>query len=564
MNPETKNCKNCQKDFIIEQVDFEFYEKVDVPPPTWCPPCRLMRRLAWRNERALYRHKCDLCGTEVHASYAPENPQPMYCQKCWWSDDWDPTSFGRDYDFTRPFFDQFRDLMKVAPVRSVFGIYTTLINSEYTNLVSYLKNCYLIFNSDYNEECMYGTEIEHSKGCVDNTMIDGCEFCSGCVNCKKCYRTFYSTNCESCVDTWFSKNCSGCTNIFACANLKNRQYCIFNEQYSKEEYEKKIAEFKTGSHRSFIENEEAIKKWALQFPERCMQGRQNSNASGEYIYNSRDTRDTYIATEAWNCRYCMWLLVPPIKDCYDLTEYGDNAELCYDTITSGAGSSLIRFSATAGFNSRNVSYSFTIASSSNLFGCMSMRKKEYCILNKQYTKEEYEELLPKIIEHMKSTGEYGEFFPMNLSPFPYNDTNAHEYFPKTKEEVLGKGLNWREPDVRSYKVSMTKDTLPDSITETPDSIVNEIISCEHEGKCQHQCTTAFKVIPKELEFYRTHNLPIPRQCPNCRAYKRAERRRSLSIYDRTCAKCQAAIKTSYSPDRPEIVYCESCYQAEFV
>ncbi len=564
MNPETKNCKNCAQEFTVEAEDFAFYEKVAVPAPTFCPPCRLQRRLGWRNERALYKRACELCKTDTHASYAPENPQPMYCQKCWWSDNWDASTYGRDYDFTRPFFEQFKDLMLATPTRAVFGIYTTLINSEYTNLVSYLKNCYLIFNSDYDEECMYGTEIEHCKGCVDNTMIDTCELCSGCVNCKKCYRAFYSTNCESCVDTWFSKNCSGCTSVFGCANLKNKQYCIFNEQFTKEEYEKKIAEFKTGSFKSFWENKEACEKWMLQFPERCVQGRQNTNTSGEYIYNSKDVKNTYIATEAQNCKYCMWLLTPPIKDCFDLTEYGDNAELVYDTITSGAGSSKIRFSVTAGVNSRDITYGFNISSCSNLFGCMSMRKKEYCILNKQYSKEEYEALVPKIIEHMKSTGEWGEFFPLALSPFPYNDTNAHEFFPLSKSDVETKGLKWREPDARSYKVSMTTEQIPDSISETPDTIVNEIISCEHEGKCQHQCTTAFRIVPKELEFYRTSNLPIPHLCPNCRSYARAARRRGMSIYDRECTRCQAPIKTSFAPNRPEIVYCESCYQAEFV
>ncbi len=36
----------------------------------------------------------------------------------------------------------------------------------------------------------------------------------------------------------------------------------------------------------------------------------------------------------------------------------------------------------------------------NCFGCISLRNASYCILNKQYTKEEYEALVPQIIEHM--------------------------------------------------------------------------------------------------------------------------------------------------------------------
>jgi hypothetical protein len=36
---------------------------------------------------------------------------------------------------------------------------------------------------------------------------------------------------------------------------------------------------------------------------------------------------------------------------------------------------------------------------------------------------------------MRSTGEWGEFFPHELSPFGYDETVAQEYFPMTEEEV---------------------------------------------------------------------------------------------------------------------------------
>ena len=66
-------------------------------------------------------------------------------------------------------------------------------------------------------------------------------------------------------------------------------------------------------------------------------------------------------------------------------------------------------------------------------------------MNKQYTKEEYEELVPKIIEHMKTPltnpllggegmSERGEFFPMHSSHYAYNETIAQDFFPLTKEQ----------------------------------------------------------------------------------------------------------------------------------
>ena len=46
---------------------------------------------------------------------------------------------------------------------------------------------------------------------------------------------------------------------------------------------------------------------------------------------------------------------------------------------------------------------------------------------------------------MKSTGEWGEFFPHEMSPFGYNETVAQEYFPMTEDEVrsMPKFEHWR-------------------------------------------------------------------------------------------------------------------------
>ena len=81
-------------------------------------------------------------------------------------------------------------------------------------------------------------------------------------------------------------------------------------------------------------------------------------------------------------------------------------------------------------------YCISCFGSHDCFGCVGLRNKSYCILNTQYTKEEYEELVPRIIIHMMKNGEWGEFFPSSMSPFGYNETVATEYFPREKEEAL--------------------------------------------------------------------------------------------------------------------------------
>ena len=216
----------------------------------------------------------------------------------------------------------------------------------------------------------------------------------------------------------------------------------------------------------------------------------------------------------------------------------------YENVDNNVGNN-VAFSITT-YNSHDVRYCMSCHSGANLFGCVSLRNKEYCILNRQYSPSEYDDLISKIKSQMSKMGEYGEFFPPELSPFAYNETIAQEYFPLTKEQVLAKGYHWKEPEIKNYTIG------------------GDIVACEHGGKCEEACTTAFKMIPSELQFYERMKLPHPRLCPNCRHYARLKQRNPLKLWQRQCAKCAKDIETSFAPERPEIVYCEPCYQNEIL
>src|SRR3989338_8334141 len=179
MNQETKNCQNCKKDFTIESEDFNFYEKIKVPPPTRCFECRQQRRYAWRNERTLYRRNCDLCKKSTVTIYSPNKPYKVYCNECWWGDGWDTTSYSRDFDFSRPFFEQFHELQLRVPRMALLN--KNSVNSEYTNHSSDNKNCYMCVSSLHGENNLYSAWIIKSRDCVDCSYIhDGGELLYEC------------------------------------------------------------------------------------------------------------------------------------------------------------------------------------------------------------------------------------------------------------------------------------------------------------------------------------------------------------------------------------------------
>ena len=592
MNKEVKKCQNCKSEFTIEPEDFEFYEKIKVPPPTWCPECRLIRRFSFINMRTLYKRKCDMCGEVVVSMHAPEKKIKVYCQKCWWSDKWDGTEYGRDWDPKRPFLEQIQDLIKVTPFFALESLYPSMVNSEYVSYAAYQKNCYLTFFSDYAENVLYSDFLAHVKDTMDSYRIKECELGYSNIGMYKCYNTFYSEECDSCHDIYFCRNCFGCSNCFGCIDLRKKSYHIWNVPYSKEEYQKKLDEINFGSYKVITEMKSKAREHYLKYPEKYMKGNPlNVNVTGDYIYESKNAKDAYMVSGAEDGRYLQWLSMPKSKDCYDYTGWGNNAERLYECLIAGEGASNSRFCCECWPAPFDLDYCYFTISSSHMLGCVNIRNKKYCILNKQYSKEEYEKLRTEIIKSMDENPyidqkgrvyKYGEFFPPELSVFGYNETDGMRYFPLSKGEALEKGFNWFETEPTKYTPTVTALNLPDSIKDVPLDIVKEIIECG-------ECKKSFRIIKQELELLKKFGLPLPRECPNCRYQERFSHVNPPKFLHRKCQcagvksdngvytntglshpphkddeHCPNEFETSYAPDRKEIVYCEKCYQGEVV
>ena len=544
----------------------------------------MVRRMMFRNERLLFRRKDDATGQEIFSEIPPQVSAKIYNKDYWWSDAWDPMSYGRDYDFSRPFFEQFRELFYTVPWPS--RNISTAVHSDYCNNAIDLKNCYLCFNLGHAEDSAYLVDVVNQKNCFDVSSTTNAELCYDGMAVRDCYKTFFSITCEKCADVWLSRDCTGCSNCFGCANLRNKQYYIFNQPYTPEGYAAELGRIlQGGSHKAL----EAAKQRAYEiwqsYPRKYMLSWHNTNVTGEWIALSKNAKYCFNATELENVAYGQNTVLG-IQDAYDASTCGEKCELLYETEDIWMGCRNVKFS----FNSwpaiQDAEYCAKCPSSSNLFGCVGLRNKSYCIFNKQYTREEYFALREKIIAHMNALPytdamghiyRYGEFFPPEFSPFKYNETLAHDLFPLAKEEAIARGYGWRDAETRAYTVTMRAEDLPDKIGDTADSIIKEIIVCASCGK-------AYRIIQMELEFLRTMGIPLPRRCHDCRHMARNRLRNAPRFYTRTCqcagvgntgntyqnqaqhahgdTPCGAAFETSYASDRKEIIYCESCYNAE--
>lgn len=248
-----------------------------------------------------------------------------------------------------------------------------------------------------------------------------------------------------------------------------------------------------------------------------------------------DSKNTWASFDAVGCEDTVHSTqVEYCKDSVD-ADFSYKCELMYEHLSGGTSQRCCFTLTTMGSCSELMYCMDSCNGAQNSFGCISLRKAEYCILNKQYSKEEYEALMPRIIEHMKSTGEWGEYFPARLSPIPYNDTQANNLVPLDRETVLNLGWKWRDDEP-------------------------EIVSTDGEGV--RRCTLSgrpFKLVPQEVKFYKQMGLPEPDVHPELRQKNRLDRRNPYRLKSGQCKECSKSVWTDRKED--ERIFCHDCYLA---
>ncbi len=552
-----KQCRECRQSFEIAPEDLKFYDQISpivsgkkyaVPPPTLCPICRMQRRLAYRNDRSLYHGISALSGEPFITMYAPESGFPVYEQKEWWSDQWAPLSYGREIDFSCSFFEQFAEFQKMVPRFNVFNRDTE--NCEYVNYAPHAKNCYLLFGSWFNEGCLYGQTLNECKDCFDNLFLDRSMLCHENVDSAENYSACSCQNCTNVQESYFCFDCKNVKNCIGCWNLRGKSYHVGNEPVSPKEYEtiRKQLDSYSAWEKARTHFTDLIRKNAIC---KAFTGTQNENVSGDFIFECKNVKFGFSTYRSEDLAYCSRAF--ELKDSYDF-EGGGKGQLIYESMSND-----FAYHSIGGTTCENLTdcfYCDLCFNCADCFGCISLKHEKYCVFNRKYRKEEYEILMGKIIEHMEKNGEWGEFFPIGLSPFAYNETLAQEYFPLTAEQVTSRGWRWKQeerPEFPELRKIPAQD-LPDSIQEVPDEIVKYGIVCRESGK-------VFQIQKAELEFYRKMRLPLPRLHPDVRHQKRMALRNPRFLWERTCRKCGKSIQTTSAPERPETVFCEECYLA---
>ena len=543
-----KTCRWCQLGFEVTEEDRAFYAKQRVGEPSLCVECRQQRRAAFRNERKLHRRKCDRTGESMISIYAAEVPFKVYKPAVWWSDQWDPLDYGRDYDFSRTFFEQYRELQAEVPRLALYQ--KNVENAEFTNHTMDLKNGYLCVDVGMSEDVCYSNWIIDCRDVVDCYQMESSELC---------YESLYAVDNYNCVglylsdrnrDSAFLYDCNDCSDCYMSWNLRKKRFCIENKQYSEEEYRARMKEIDLGSYKVFEQERLKFAQHLERSGIRCDQHLVSSeDSAGDLIYQCKNVNESFEVINSQDCRYCY--LTGYAVDCMDVFQSAIACERQYEC--HGCNRSKFVTGCSISYDCAECYYCEMCHNSRDLLGCIGLRHKQYCILNKQYSESDYRELAGKIFQQMKRDGEWGEFFPPELSPFAYNETVAMDYYPLSRVEAEARGWKWRaEDDVRE---AVAGAEIPDHIDDCDQSLCSKVMVCAVTGR-------PFKITELEFKICKKMAVPLPRKCPDQRYRERMALRNPWKLFERKCGKCAAEVRSSFAKNAPQTVYCEQCYLAE--
>lgn len=514
-----KICKISGKKFIINKSEQEILEKIvpkfngktfPFPLSEVIPEIRIQNLTAHRNEQFMHHNTSCFSGEKLISIYPPKFSGKICSRKEWFSDMWDGLEFGRDFNFSNSFFQNYFELQKEIPRAATVTLANE--NSEFSTGTGYCKNCYLINSSEYAEDSMYSKLIQKGNDIVDSSYVYDSQLLYECFNVENCYDSKYLQNSKNCSESWFLKNCIGCKNCFGSINLRNKEYYFLNKKLSKDEYFSKIKNLHLEKHSRIKNIRTNFSRFFKDFPHKFAEILNSENCVGDYISNSKNCKNCY---DIDKCEDSQNVYVGEGNvNTLDSANIYVKAEICYQTL--GTINVYNCNFCLYVFNSSNLLYCEQCFSCKDCFGCIGLRNKQYCIFNKQYTQEEYEKTVSQIIEHMQRTEEWGQFFPRELSPFGYNISLASEYFPLSQESAIQQGFSWCNKDANS-RFSGEQHKIPETIAEVNENILQKTLVCEKSKK-------PYKIVGPELKFYKKLNLPLPHLCPDERHKQRMKMR----------------------------------------
>ncbi|MDO8649087.1 MAG: hypothetical protein Q7R81_04890 [Candidatus Peregrinibacteria bacterium] len=545
-------CSVTGREFQVSEHELALRKKLGVEgEPELHPTFRFQLLGAFWQHWNLHKRTCGKSGKHIISVFGEECPYPV-----WHKDEWlqhaDPP--GADFVEGKPVFEQMWEIFHRSPIAHNVGAGNE--NCEYTDDWWYSKNCYL---------CHSGVECEDLRYCYRTLRLRNCQFCVYCldsersidlINCIGCHTVRYAFNSWQCSDSAFLYDCRNCQNCYLCSNLRNKQYCIRNEQYTKEEYVRAMQSEDFHSRKTYdkamAEFDAMLRTRAWH---RALSIDRSENVSGNYLDECKNSESCYFLTGGMQDAANVFRGGDGNKDCVDVVSPYGGAELVYNTCMPQDHCYDIKCCCDL-IQCKSLEYCAHCFQCQHCFGCCGLVGKKYHIFNKPYEPKEYEALKTRIVHAMKKAGEYGRFFPGFFAPTPYEESIAGFYWPLAKVEGQRLGFRMRERKEARVADAADPSAIPDRSDQGGEELMTRAFWDDHAER-------PFQILPPDVAFSRDLGAPLP----NTYYMRRLmENFRRISCDGEThpvqCARCGTATQTSWPKEYYLRVLCEECYLRE--
>lgn len=339
--PGKRVCAISGERFEVTANDLDYYRKLGVPVPKLSPPERMRLLMCHFHEgKKLYNRKCDLSGKDIISIYPANHERPVFHQSIWHGDEWDAMEYGRSYRPELSFFEQWQALRKEVPAFALDNVRNE--NSEYAHRITLSKNVYLSTIIHHQCEniihCFYMVE---SRDCIDCYLCTACELLYEVAHANKCYACLYCASIEGCRNCLFSANLKGCHDCFMCYGLRNKSFCVKNQQLSEVEYKAYLSKIKPFTYKAIQRLKARSQILFKGEPQPYAHLLNCEGVEGDYCTSCNSCYDVFNVIRSENCRYMV--NTGMARDCRDTYDAGASLELFYNSIGSSTAYN-VRFS----------------------------------------------------------------------------------------------------------------------------------------------------------------------------------------------------------------------------
>ena len=557
--PHTRTCKfkgvhpYCEGDFNITVEDIEFLKMLRVPPPNYCPTCRFMKRNSFFSWIQFFKRACEAPGhSENVISSVPPNCQFKVVDMDYYTNTFDPVSFGFKPDLNASIRDQFWKLRNSVPAPCLSNRDPSNINSEYSTGGRDMKNGYYVSGCFRSENLWYSQAINNSQDVMDSSFSHSCENAYNAVRSERVKASNYTYFSLDCIDCWFLYDCRNCQDCIGAVNLRNKRYVWFGQQLDREEFLKRKNEFFNPLRRSTIRQfEKDFWPMVKQAPFRAERNMMSEDYDGVMVRESSDVRESIAIYRSKHVRHCSNLLQH--NDSMDVSISGGHSHHLYDTTNVGSQAAHTKFSAQTKF-SLKCEFCLSCKRVEYCFMCIGLEDKKYHIFNLPYEPEEYWNIVDTLKCKLLNDETYGDGLTFSYSLQAYNVSVSSLVYP-LDQAVIEKIGGFYQEETESNVGSLTivdSSTLPETIDEVADDILNVAIKCEKTSR-------PFKIIATELAFYRRRGLPLPTEHPQYRIDSRVKIGDVLQSHAANCSNCKKHIDSIISPEEGFNLYCDDCF-----